>query len=172
MYPIAGSFVNRFPVKEENSRSAQAAITKVYRNFVFSPTLAFENREDGLPGLQQNYDLKFKDIKSMDGALRYQALKKGDAQVIDAYSTDGLLKKFNLKVLKDDKEFFPPYYAVPLVREEVVKEHPEVKEILNKLSGKIDEETMINLNYQVDEEGKTPEDVAHDFLVEQKLINK
>ena len=82
------------------------------------------------------------------------------------------MKKFNLKVLKDDKEFFPPYYAVPLVREEVVKEHPEVKEILNKLSGKIDEETMINLNYQVDEEGKTPEDVAHDFLVEQKLINK
>ena len=82
------------------------------------------------------------------------------------------MTKFNLKVLKDDKEFFPPYYAVPLVREEVVKEHPEVKEILNKLSGKIDEETMINLNYQVDEEGKTPEDVAHDFLVEQKLINK
>ena len=147
-------------------------LTEYSRNFVFSPTLAFENREDGLPGLQQNYDLKFKDIKSMDGALRYQALKKGDAQVIDAYSTDGLLKKFNLKVLKDDKEFFPPYYAVPLVREEVVKEHPEVKEILNKLSGKIDEETMINLNYQVDEEGKTPEDVAHDFLVEQKLINK
>ena len=112
-------------------------LTEYSRNFVFSPTLAFENREDGLPGLQQNYDLKFKDIKSMDGALRYQALKKGDAQVIDAYSTDGLLKKFNLKVLKDDKEFFPPYYAVPLVREEVVKEHPEVKEILNKLSDSI-----------------------------------
>ena len=61
---------------------------------------------------------------------------------------------------------------MPLVREEVVKEHPEVKENLNKISGKIDEETMINLNYKVDEEGKTTKDVAHDFLVEQKLINK
>ena len=108
----------------------------------------------------------------MDGALRYQALKRGDAQVIDAYSTDGLLKKFNLKVLEDDKEFFPPYYAIPLVREDILKDHPEVEEVLNKLSGKIDEETMINLNYQVDEEGKTPEEVAHNFLVEENLISK
>ena len=147
-------------------------LTKYSREFVFSPTLAFENRADGLPGLQKNYDLEFKEIKSMDGALRYQALKRGDAQVIDAYSTDGLLKKFNLKVLEDDKEFFPPYYAIPLVREDILKDHPEVEEVLNKLSGKIDEETMINLNYQVDEEGKTPEEVAHNFLVEENLISK
>ena len=147
-------------------------LTKYSREFVFSPTLAFENRADGLPGLQKNYDLEFKKIKSMDGALRYQALKRGDAQVIDAYSTDGLLKKFNLKVLEDDKEFFPPYYAIPLVREDILKDHPEVEEVLNKLSGKIDEETMINLNYQVDEEGKTPEEVAHNFLVEENLISK
>ena len=72
--------------------------------------------------LQQNYDLKFKDIKSYGWSIEISSFdKKGDAQVIDAYSTDGLLKKFNLKVLKDDKEFFPPYYAVPLVREEVCK---------------------------------------------------
>ena len=147
-------------------------LTKYSREFVFSPTLAFENRADGLPGLQKNYDLEFKKIKSMDGALRYQALKRGDAQVIDAYSTDGLLKKFNLKVLEDDKEFFPPYYAIPLVREDILEKHPEVEEVLNKLSGKIDEETMINLNYQVDEEGKTPEEVAHNFLVEENLISK
>ena len=147
-------------------------LTKYSREFVFSPTLAFENRADGLPGLQKNYDLEFKKIKSMDGALRYQALKRGDAQVIDAYSTDGLLKKFNLKVLEDDKEFFPPYYAIPLVREDILKDHPEVEEVLNKLSGKTDEETMINLNYQVDEEGKTPEEVAHNFLVEENLISK
>ena len=147
-------------------------LTKYSRNFVFSPTLAFENRADGLPGLQTCYDLDFKEIKSMDGALRYQALKRGDAQVIDAFSTDGLLKKFNLKVLEDDKEFFPPYYAVPLVREDILEKHPEVEEILNKLSGKITEEKMIELNYKVDEEGQTPEKVAHDFLVEENLINK
>ncbi len=147
-------------------------LTKYSEEFVFSPTLAFENRADGLPGLQNSYDLQFKEIKSMDGALRYQALKRGDAQVIDAYSTDGLLKKFNLKVLEDDKEFFPPYYAVPLVRNDLLEKHPELEEILNKLSGKITEEKMIDLNYQVDEEGKTPEEVAHNFLVEENLISK
>lgn len=147
-------------------------LTKYSNDFVFSPTLAFENREDGLPGLQKKYNLQFKQIKSMDGALRYQALKRGDAQVIDAFSTDGLLKKFNLKVLQDDKEFFPPYYAVPLVRNDLLEKHPELEAILNKLSGKITEEKMINLNYQVDEEGKTPEEVARNFLIEENLINK
>ena len=147
-------------------------LTKYSDKFVFSPTLAFENRADGLPGLQKSYGLKFKEIKSMDCALRYKALKAGNAQVIDAFSTDGLLKKFNLKVLEDDKEFFPPYYAIPLVRESILKEHPEVEKILNKLSSQIDEETMINLNYQVDEEGRTPEEVAHDFLIEKNLISK
>lgn len=159
-------------VAEQYNIETYSDLTKYSRKFVFSPTLAFENRADGLPGLQKNYDLEFKEIKSMDGALRYQALERGDAQVIDAYSTDGLLKKFNLKVLEDDKEFFPPYYAIPLVREDILKDHPEVEEILNKLSGKIDEETMINLNYQVDEEGKTPEEVAHNFLVEENLISE
>lgn len=139
---------------------------------VFSPTLQFENRDDGLPGLKKYYDMNFKDVKSMDGALRYQALTSGEAQVVDAFATDGLLKKFDLKVLEDDKEFFPPYYATPVVNNELIKEHPEVKEVLNKLSGQIDEETMIKLNYKVDELGQSPEKVAHDFLVEKKLIKE
>lgn len=159
-------------VAEKYNIETYSDLTKYSKELIFSPTLAFQNRKDGLPGLQNAYGLEFKEVKSMDGALRYQALKRGDAQVIDAFSTDGLLKKFNLKVLKDDKEFFPPYYAVSLVREDLIEEHPELEEILNKLSGKITEEKMINLNYQVDEEGKTPEEVAHDFLVEEKLIDK
>ena len=159
-------------VAEKYNIETYSDLTKYSKELVFSPTLAFQNRKDGLPGLQNAYGLEFKEVKSMDGALRYQALKRGDAQVIDAFSTDGLLKKFNLKVLKDDKEFFPPYYAVSLVREDLIEEHPELEEILNKLSGKITEEKMINLNYQVDEEGKTPEEVAHNFLVEENLIDK
>ena len=125
-------------------------LTKYSEGFVFSPTLAFQNREDGLPGLQKYYDMDFKEVKSMDGALRYQALQRGDAQVIDAFSTDGLLKKFNLKVLEDDKSFFPPYYAVPLVREDLISKYPETEEVLNKLSGVINEDDMIELNYKVD----------------------
>ncbi len=145
-------------------------LTKYSEGFVFSPTLAFQNREDGLPGLQKYYDMNFKEVKSMDGALRYQALQRGDAQVIDAFSTDGLLKKFNLKVLEDDESFFPPYYAVPLVRSDLISKYPKTEEVLNKLSVVINEDEMIELNYKVDEEGQTPEKVAHDYLVEKNLI--
>ncbi|ETJ35598.1 hypothetical protein Q604_UNBC10033G0001, partial [human gut metagenome] len=76
-------------------------LVKYSDEFVFSPTLAFENREDGLSGLTKAYNFKFKDVKSMDGSLRYQALTSGQAQVIDAFSTDGLLEKFKLRVLED-----------------------------------------------------------------------
>ena len=114
--------------------------------------------------------MNFKDVKSMDGSLRYQALTSGQAQVIDAFSTDGLLEKFKLRVLKDDKNYFPPYYAVPIVNQDILEKYPEIEEVVNKLAGKIDEKTMIKLNYKVDELGESPETVAHDFLVEQKLI--
>ncbi len=147
-------------------------LTKYAGEFTFSPTLAFENRDDGLPGLSKAYNMKFKEVKSMDGSLRYQALTSKKAQVIDAFSTDGLLEKFKLRVLKDDKNYFPPYYAVPIVNKDILEKYPEVEEILNKLGGKINEETMIKLNYKVDELGQSPETVAHDFLVEQNLIKE
>ncbi|MEG0051186.1 MAG: glycine betaine ABC transporter substrate-binding protein [Terrisporobacter sp.] len=147
-------------------------LTKYSSDLVFSPTMQFQNREDGLPGIQKCYGMEFKEVKGMDGSLRYQALERGDAQVIDAFSTDGLLKKFDLKVLEDDKLFFPPYYAVPLVREDTLEKYPDLEAVLNKLKGQISEEEMINLNYQVDEQGKTAEEVAHNFLVENKFITK
>lgn len=147
-------------------------LAKYSDEMIFSPTLEFENRDDGLPGLSDMYNLKFKDVKSMDGSLRYQALTSKDAQVIDAFSTDGLLEKFHLKVLEDDKNYFPPYYATPIINKDTLKAHPELEEVLNKLSGQIDEQTMIKLNYKVDELGQSPEKVAHDFLVEKNLIKK
>lgn len=147
-------------------------LVKYSDEFVFSPTLAFENREDGLKGITKAYNFEFKDVKSMDGSLRYQALTSGQAQVIDAFSTDGLLEKFKLRVLEDDKNYFPPYYAVPIVNQEILEKYPKIEEILNKLSGKIDEKTMIKLNYKVDELGQSPEKVAHDFLVEENLIKE
>lgn len=159
-------------IAKEYGIETYSDLAKHSDKLVFSPTLAFQNRDDGLPGLQKYYNMDFKEVKSMDGGLRYQALQRGDAQVIDAFSTDGLLKKFNLKVLEDDKSFFPPYYAIPLVREDLIEKYPETEEILNKLSGLISEEEMIELNYKVDEEGQSPEIVAHDYLVEKNLIDK
>lgn len=137
---------------------------------IFSPTLEFENREDGVPGLNSHYNMEFKNIKAMDGAIRYSALEKNESQVIDAFATDGLIKKFGLKVLEDDKEFFVPYYAVPLVRGDILDKYPEIEKVFNMLSGKIDGPTMVELNYQVDELGKTPEAVAHEFLLNSNLV--
>ncbi len=91
-------------------------------------------------------------------------------QVVDAFSTDGLLKKYNLTVLEDDKGVFPPYYGVPLVREETLEAHPELKGVIDRMMATLDTETMRELNYQVDVEHKNPKEVAHNFLVAKGLI--
>jgi osmoprotectant transport system permease protein len=145
-------------------------LAKKSRELILSSTLDFENRDDGLQGLAKSYNLEFKNVKGMDGSIRYSALKNNDAQVIDAGSTDGLLKKFNLKVLEDDKHVFPPYSAAPLVNKDTLEKYPELKETFNSLSEKINEETMINLNYEVDVLLKSPESVARDFLIKENLI--
>lgn len=139
-------------------------LTRVANDFIIAPTLEFINREDGLPGLEKEYGLNFKDTIGIDGSPRYTALQNNNAQVIDAFTTDGLLKKFNLTVLEDDKNFFPPYYAIPLVRSDTLKEYPEIERILNALGPYLTDEVMQDLNYQVDELGKSPEKVATDFL--------
>ncbi len=139
-------------------------LTKVSNDLIIAPTLEFINREDGLPGLEKEYGLSFKDTIGIDGSPRYTALQNNNAQVIDAFTTDGLLKKFNLVVLEDDKNFFPPYYAIPLVRSDTLKEYPEIEKVLNALGPYLTDEVMQDLNYQVDELGKSPEKVATDFL--------
>lgn len=132
-------------------------------------TMEFANRPDGSPGLQKLYNLNFKNVKGIDGGLRYTSLINNETQVLDAFSTDGLLEKFDLKLLKDDKNFFPPYYAVPVVRAETLKKYPQLKDVLLLLEGKITDEDMRALNYKVDN-GEDPRKVADDFLKSKKLI--
>ena len=139
-------------------------LTRVSNDLIIAPTLEFINREDGLAGLEKEYGLSFKDTIGIDGSPRYTALQNNNAQVIDAFTTDGLLKKFNLVVLEDDKNFFPSYYAIPLVRSDTLKEYPEIEKVLNALGPYLTDEVMQDLNYQVDELGKSPEKVATDFL--------
>lgn len=139
-------------------------LTKVSNDLIIAPTLEFINREDGLLGLEKTYGLDFKDTIGIDGSPRYTALLNDNAQVIDAFTTDGLLKKFDLVVLKDDKNFFPPYNAIPLIREDTLKKYPKLAEILNKLGTYLTDEVMQDLNYQVDELGTNPETVAVNFL--------
>lgn len=128
-------------------------------------TLAFMNREDGLLGVEKKYGISF-DKKGVDGSARYTALMNEEGQVIDAYSTDGLLKKFDLAVLEDDAGVFPPYYAVPVFREEIMEKYPEIREITEQLASVLSTDVMAGLNYLVDEEGQKPQNVAHEFLEE------
>ncbi|VKZ04168.1 choline transporter [Streptococcus pneumoniae] len=134
-------------------------------------TLEFNDREDGNKGLQSMYGLNL-NVATMQPALRYQAIQSGDIQITDAYSTDAELERYDLQVLEDDKQLFPPYQGAPLMKEALLKKHPELERVLNKLAGKITESQMSQLNYQVGVEGKSAKQVAKEFLQEQGLLKK
>lgn len=138
--------------------------------FTTGTTLEFLNRKDGYVALCDYYGLNFKANKGMDSSPRYTALENDEVQIIDAFKTDGLLKKFNLKILEDDKSFFPPYHAIPTIREDTLEKYPEIEDACNELSAKLTEEVMQELNYRVDELGEKPEDVTRDWLVSEGII--
>ena len=133
-------------------------------------TLEFNDREDGNLGLKSLYGLNF-DVKTMEPALRYTAISNKSIDLTDVYSTDSQIIANNLKILEDDKKLFPPYQAAPLLREETLKEYPELEEILEKLAGKITSEEMTKMNYAVDVEGKSANEVAREYLIKEKLID-
>lgn len=133
-------------------------------------TLEFSDREDGYVGMQKLYDIHFANFVTMEPKLRYSAVESGDIEVIDAYSTDSELRQYSLKVLEDDKQLFPPYQGAPLLRAETVEKYPEIKEALNKLAGKITDDEMREMNYQVNVEGKKPYEIAKEYLKKEKLI--
>ena len=145
-------------------------LAKVGNRLRAGTTLEFLNRGDGLPGLLKKYDFRFLKTTGLDGSPRYVALENGETDVADAFATDGLLKKFGLVALKDDKNFFPPYYAMPVVRSETLEKYPEMAPVLKELGPHLTDSVMMDLNYQVDEEQKQPKDVARDFLVWEGLI--
>ncbi|HBP65273.1 MAG TPA: glycine/betaine ABC transporter substrate-binding protein [Desulfosporosinus sp.] len=130
----------------------------------------FLEREDGYKGVQKTYNMKFKETSGMDAGLMYGAVKDGKADVCDAFATDGRIVAFDLQVLKDDKNFFPPYYAAPIVRNDTLTKHPELAEALNSLAGKLDDKTMQQLNAKVDLDKKASKDVANEWLKAQGLI--
>ncbi|QKJ32479.1 ABC transporter permease subunit [Mucilaginibacter mali] len=131
-------------------------------------TPEFMGRQDGDLGLRQKYGLKIHTIVISD-AVMYKAAFEKELDVISGYSTDGRLKAFGLMVLRDDKGIFPPYYAAPIVRDESLKKFPDLEKTLNLLSGRINDSIMTELNYRTDYLHQSPEKVAKDFLVAQRL---
>ncbi len=134
----------------------------------FSPD--FIGRDDGLPGIRDAYGLRFAETRSLLQAVKYQALAAGEVDVIDGYSTDGQIARYDLVVLEDDRRFFPAYEAVPLVVGRLVRERPAVVAALTELSGLLDESTMRRLNERIEVDGTDVELVAADLLRELGLV--
>ncbi|WP_296246394.1 glycine betaine ABC transporter substrate-binding protein [Pseudomonas sp. UBA4194] len=126
----------------------------------------FANRSDGLVGLTKTYDLKFtrRDIRQMDAGLVYTALRNGQVFTGLVYTTDGRLNAFKLKLLEDDLKYFPDYTAAPVVRQQFLDAHPQLAAQLKPLAELLDDETMRQLNAQVDVEHRSPSVVAAEFL--------
>jgi glycine betaine/choline ABC-type transport system substrate-binding protein len=131
----------------------------------------FLERPDGYQGLIKHYGFKFtQDPRQMDPGLMYKALAEGNVDIIDGFATDGRIPAYDLFIIEDDKNFFPPYYAAPLIRKEIISRYPKLKKLLNKLGGLIDDQKMQALNYQVDKLKKSPAEVANAFLHAKRLI--
>lgn len=131
----------------------------------------FVFREDGLKGLFKAYDFEI-DYVEMEIGLMYQALANEEVDVISGFSTDGRIKAYNLKTLKDNRNYFPPYEAAPVARQAVLNKYPEIRNSLAQLENQISNEEMTAMNYQVDEEKKQPEEVALEFLNNKGFLAK
>jgi osmoprotectant transport system substrate-binding protein len=127
----------------------------------------FEQRPDGLPGLSAAYGLKFDGApRTMDLGLLYRALEAHQVDMIAANSTDGPVQALGLTALKDDRHYFPPYQAVPLVRDEALRRWPQIAIALNTLAGKISAEDMREMNEEVDGKHRDPAGVVRAFRVQ------
>ncbi len=134
-------------------------------------SMEFLNREDGYPGLEKSYGLKFQELKGMEHGLAYEAIVAGQIDVIDAYTTDGKLLRYKLRVLQDDRRFFPPYNAAPLVRQAALDAHPEIEEVLGRLAFRLMDARMQHLNHRVETDGLSFSEAAREFLVSERLLD-
>jgi len=129
-------------------------------------TADFIGRPDGLPGLARAYGLRFAEVRALLPAVKYQALAAGKVDVIDGYSTDGLIARYDLAVLEDDRRFFPPYEAAALVGRGLAERRPDAIAALTELSARLDVATMRGLNQRLEVEGEPVERVAADALAD------
>lgn len=132
----------------------------------------FLEREDGIPGLEKEYDFRFdRDaLSTIQIGLSYEALDSDKVDVAMGYATDGRISSLNLRMLEDDRRFFPAYNVAALVRGEVLAEHPELEELIHDLTVLFTDEKLIELNERADVDGEEPDQIAEDFLLESSLL--
>lgn len=163
--------VNKDVAQKYNLKTdSQAA--KYASNWVLATDTTFPNlAHTGLKDFDKTYNIHFKSVKPMSYDLIYEALHKGAVQAIMAYSTDGRLQKLNEVPLTDDKNFFPPYHGLVLIKDKV-RQEANLDQILAPLWGNISTAEQTKMNYDVDVLKQDPSKVAHDFLVQKGLISK
>ena len=149
-----------------NSYSDLAAISE---DLTIGAEYDFYEREDGYPGLESTYGFDFGDKTELDIGLKYEAIGQDQVDAINIFSTDGRLKEYNLKVLEDDKNYFPSYFCATLIREETLEKYPELEKVLAMMNNQLSNDEMTRLNYMVEIEKQDPKQVAIDFLEEKGL---
>ena len=164
-----GLAVNK-DIAEKYNLKTYSDLAAVSNNLIFGAEYDFFEREDGYKELQKVYNVDFKKKIDMDIGLKYQAMKDKKIDVMVIFTTDGQLAISDVVVLEDDKKMYPSYRAGTVVRSEILSKYPELKPVLEKLNNILDDKTMADLNYQVESEGKKPEDVAREYLQEKGLL--
>ncbi|EMH4161030.1 glycine betaine ABC transporter substrate-binding protein [Pluralibacter gergoviae] len=159
-------------MSEMVAKIEQIRQTDPKHNWMIGLDLEFAGRSDGLKPFQQAYNMPLDrpQIRQMDPGLVYNAIRDGFVDAGLVYTTDGRVKGFDLKVLKDDKGFFPSYAVTPVVRKDTLDANPGLEEALNTLSGLLNNDVIAELNKRVDIDHESPGQVATDFLRSKHLL--
>lgn len=171
-YAVAVSDENAKRLNVSTISDFAALVARSPADATFCAGGEFATRPDGLPGLEKAYGFKLPagSISNVQDALVYTQVDKGDCNFGSIFATDGRVKSLGLTVLTDDKKFFPPFNASLNVREEVLRQHPEIKDIFAPIAKALDNDTMVALNAQVDVDGEDPADVAKSWLQDNGYI--
>lgn len=162
--------VVRREIAEQYDLKTYSDLARISEQLVFGAEYDFFEREDGYDALCDTYGFHFKETMDLDIGLKYQAIDQGQIDVMVIFTTDGQLSASDVTVLEDDKQFYPSYLCGNVVRSEVLQEHPELEQIFEQVTGIISDRDMASMNYQVEAEGREPEDVAEEFLESRGLL--
>ena len=158
---------------EEYGITKLSQISKVpQEDRTFCVESEFANRADGFPGMLRAYDLRPGEVETQTyqtGAI-YDATASGECTFGEVFTTDGRIVALDLQVLEDDRAYFPNYNVSLVVREEVAEAHPEIEEIMAPVTEQLTDQVLLDLNAQIDVDGREPEDVAFDWLEEQGFV--
>lgn len=155
----------------ENNISTISGLAPKAPGWKLGSSVEFAGRPiDGYPGMAKHYGFEFGTVKPMDVGLMYTAVDSGDVDVIVAFATDARIGKVGLRVLADDKMFFPSYNAAVTVRDEVLERHKEIAAAIEAVTGTLETPVQIRLNGLADIGGQLPEKVAEDYLREIKVL--